>query len=138
MSYARAILKVTLEGKVTTLANPVDVSDCDKTPSNIRDAPSLRGLAVDAGGTVYAAATGCRCIIKITPDGKVATASRAESPWSPCGVTVQGGDIFVLEHVNANSEAHEDWPPRVRKLGPDGKVTTLVAFSAGQAAPPQK
>ena len=30
------------------------------------------------------------------------------------------------------SEAHEDWPPRVRKLSRDGKVTTIVDLSAAK------
>ena len=106
--------------------------DCDKHPRAIQDAPSLRGLAVDARGVVYVAATGCRRVISITPDAKVATVLKSESPWAPCGVALHGNDLYVLEHINANSEAHEDWPPRVRRLGRDGKVTTLVTFAPQQ------
>ena len=87
----------------------------------------LRGLAVDARGAVYAAAAGCRCVVKIAPDGKVSTVLKAEAPWSPSGVKLSGDDLYELENVNANSEAHEDWPPRVRKLEPGGKVTTLAS-----------
>jgi len=36
---------------------------------------------------------------------------------------------YVLEHVNPNSETHEDWPPRVRNVGRDGKVATLWTAS---------
>ena len=36
--------------------------------------------------------------------------------------------IYVLEYPNANGEKHEDWVPRVRKVGRDGKTTTLVTF----------
>lgn len=134
-SYPRAVLKITLDGKVSTLLNPVVVDDCDKhLPSN-ENAPFLRGLAVDARRTVYVAATGCRCVIKITPDGKVATVLKAEGPWSPCGVAVRDKDIYVLEHINPNSDAHEDWPPRVRRLGRDGKVTTLVTFAPEPGKP---
>ena len=43
-------------------------------------------------------------------------------------MAVHHEDIYVLEHINPNSEAHEDWPPRVRRLGRDGKVTTLVTL----------
>ncbi len=109
------------------------VADCDKHPPTLEDPPFLRGLAVDARGTVYAAATGCRCVIRVAHQGQVSTVLKAESPWAPCGVAAQGEDLYVLEHVNANSEAHEDWPPRVRKLGPDGKVTVLADFSARPA-----
>jgi hypothetical protein len=90
---------------------------------------------VDEGGVIYVAAMGCRCVIKITPNAKVATVLKAESPWSPCGIALHDGNIYVLEHVNANSEAHEDWPPRVRRVGRDGTVATLVSFAPGQSKP---
>jgi hypothetical protein len=35
----------------------------------------------------------------------------------------------VLEYTNPNSEVHDEWLPRVRKLGRDGKVTTLAQIS---------
>jgi sugar lactone lactonase YvrE len=129
VSYPRAVLKVARDGAFTTLLNPVVAPDCDKDPPTIQDAPRLRGLVVDAHGAVYAAATGCRCVIKIAPDTKVTTVLKAESPWSPCGVALHGDDLYVLEYINANSEADEDWPPRVRKLARDGRVTTLVSFA---------
>jgi hypothetical protein len=128
ISYPKAVVRVARDGTFTTLLNPVVAPDCDKHPPSIQDAPSLRGLVVDAHGVVYVAATGCRCVIKITPDAKVATVVKAESPWSPCGVALRGENLYVLEHVSPNSDAHEDWPPRVRKVSADGKVTTLVTF----------
>jgi sugar lactone lactonase YvrE len=131
ISYPKAVLKITTDGKVTTLADPVVVTDGDKdlpegTPES--QLPSLRGVAVDGRGTVYAAATGCRCVVKIQADGKVETVLKSERPWSPTGVTLQGGAIYVLEYPNANGERHADWVPRVRKVGRDGKTTTLVTF----------
>jgi sugar lactone lactonase YvrE len=126
-SYPKAVLKFTFDGKVTTLLNPVVVADCEKQPP-VEDAPSLRGLAVDANGVVYVAATGCRCIIKIMPDGHVETVIKAEAPWSPTGVALKGGDVFVLEYTVINDEAH-DYLPRVRKLGHEGKVATLATFA---------
>lgn len=90
--------------------------------------PFLRGLAVDGRGTVYAAATGCRCVVKIKADGKVETVLKAERPWSPTGIALQGEAIYMLEYPNANGEKHEDWVPRIRKIGHDGKATTLVTF----------
>jgi sugar lactone lactonase YvrE len=135
LSFPQAVLRVARDGTFSTLLNPVVAPDCDKHPPTIQDAPSLRGLAIDARGIVYVAATGCRCVLKITPDAKVATVLKAESPWAPCGVALHGDDIYVLEHINPNSEAHEDWPPRVRKVERDGKVTTLVTFASGQTQP---
>jgi hypothetical protein len=122
------VIKVATNGTFTTLVNPVVVTDCDA------DAPTcfLRGLDVDSRGTVYAAASGCRCVVKITAGGKVETVLKAERPWVPTGVRVHDGEVFVLEYTNANGHLSEGWLPRVRKLGRDGRVTTLATISAGQ------
>jgi hypothetical protein len=128
-----AILKVKMDGKVTTFLHPVVVKDrADDLAkgSRTRDfhSPYLRGLAVTEDGTIYAAVTGCRCVIKITPKGKVQTVLKAEKPWTPTGVAVRGKDIFVLEYVHSANP--KDWVPRVRKLGSDGKVTVLATIEA--------
>jgi sugar lactone lactonase YvrE len=123
-----SVMKVKTDGTFTTLADLTVLKGCDQ------DAPTsfLRGLDVDAQGTVYAAATGCRGVVKITANGKVETVLKAEGPWSPTGVAVQGDDVYVLEYTNANGHVSEDWLPRVRKLGRDGKVTTLATISKEQ------
>jgi sugar lactone lactonase YvrE len=127
-----AILKVNPDGKDETLIHPIVVKDCDVDyPDNNPNfpLPALRGLAVDSRGTVYAAATGCHRVVKITTDGKVETILKAERPWSPTGVAVLAEDIYVLEYTNANEGADKGWLPRVRKLDRDGKVTTLATIS---------
>jgi sugar lactone lactonase YvrE len=126
-SYPKAVLKITTDGTVTRIADPVLVTDL---PEGVPEGepPLLRGLAVGGDGTVYAAATGCRCVVKIKTDGKVETVLKAEPPWSPTGVALRGESIYVLEYPNANGERHEDWVPRVRKIGGDGKVMTLFSF----------
>ena len=53
----------------------------------------------------------------------------AGRPWSPTGVAVHHGDVYILEYTNANGSPREGWRPRVRKLGRDGKVTTLMVAS---------
>jgi SMP-30/Gluconolactonase/LRE-like region len=132
-AFPKAVLKFSLDGTGTTVLNPVVVVDCEKQPPPGADAPpSLRGLAVDANGIVYVAATGCRCIIKIARDGAVETVLRAESPWSPTGVALARGEIFALEY-NVIDDAAHDYLPRIRKLTNDGNVKTLVTFS--EAAP---
>jgi hypothetical protein len=112
-----AVLKIEPDGAVTKLA-ALEVADA-----------GLRGLAVDSRGAVYAAGTGCRCVVKVTPDGKAKVVLKAEAPWAPTGVAVHGDDAFVLEYANANSENHLDWHPRVRKIGRDGKVTSLATIA---------
>ena len=131
VTFPKAVHKITADGKVTAVAESVQVAEGDKdifegTPKD--ELPNLRGLAVDARGTVYAAATGCRRVVKITAAGKVETVLKAERPWSPTGIAVQGDAIYVLEYPNQTDEKREEWVPRVRKVGRDGKATTLVTF----------
>ena len=131
VSAWNAVLKVDREGAVTTIVHPVVVSDCDEDPADHNPAdhsPHLRGLAVDAEGTIFAAATSCHRLLKITPDGKTESVLKAERPWSPTGVAEQDGDVYVLEYTHANGGRDEGWLPRVRKLGRDGKVTILAAI----------
>ena len=127
-----SVLRVNQDGTVSTVVHPVVVKDCDVDPADHKPSnrlPYLRGLAVDAAGTVYAAATSCHRLLKIAPDGKVETVLKAERPWSPTGVAVHGEDVYVLEYTNANGGPNEGWVPRVRKLGRDGKVTILAVIS---------
>jgi hypothetical protein len=124
-----AIVKVKSDGTVATLARPVVVRDCEDDLAKGSNAaayhsPYLRGLAVAGDGTVYAAVTGCRCVVKVTPKGDVSTVLKAERPWTPTGVAVRGADVFVLEYTNPDKAT--DWVPRVRKLGPDGKAVVLA------------
>jgi sugar lactone lactonase YvrE len=129
-SCPSAILRIKMDGTFTTLVHPVRLEDCDthlppNTPSE--QSPFLTGLAVSAKGVIYAAATGCRRVVSISPKGQVAVVLKAEPPWSPTGVALHGEDIYVLEHTRANDETHE-WQPRVRKVARDGKVTTLLTI----------
>jgi hypothetical protein len=131
-----AVFNVKMDGTVKRLAHPINVKGCDEDKADHKPAnrlPLLRGLAVDPAGTVYAAATSCHCVIKITSDGAVETVLQAERPWSPTGVAIHGRDLYVLEYTNANGPATEGWRPRVRKVGPDGVVSTLVTMGADPA-----
>jgi hypothetical protein len=126
VAYPKAIQKITPDGGVTTLADPVVVGDCDKDEPPGESEPSLRGLAVNSHGAVYAAATGCHRVVKVTPEGRVSSVLKAERPWSPTGVAVRGDDVYVLEYPDSAERA--EWLPRVRKLDRDGRVTTLATI----------
>jgi len=101
------------------------LSAVDGLPPNWR-APGFRGLDVATNGTVYAAATGCRCVVKITSAGKLSTVLKSDRPWNPTGVALRDGDVYVLEWTNANGGANDGWRPRVRKIARDGTVSLLV------------
>ena len=83
-------------------------------------------MDVATDGMVYAAATGCRCVVKITSAGKVSTVLKSERPWNPTGVALREGDVYVLEWTHANGGANDGWRPRVRKIKRDGTVSLIV------------
>ena len=89
-------------------------------------------MAVDSTGTIYVAATGSRRVLKVTPQGKVTTILQSTGPWTPTGVAVFRGEVYLLEWhdvTRENLEVRDAWIPRVRKIGLDGKVTTVATVS---------
>ena len=127
---ANTIRKITMDGTVSIIATFVGKDGKDLPLETV---PSYcRGLAVDSSGTIYVAATGSRSVLKITPQGKVTTILQATSPWTPTGVAVFHGEVYVLEWhdvTHENLEVRTAWIPRVRKIGLDGKLTTLATVS---------
>jgi sugar lactone lactonase YvrE len=85
-----------------------------------------RGMAVDDDGNVYIAVTGSRYVMKVTPRGEGSVVLRAKRPWSPTGVDVRDGVVYVLEYDDEKRVQDREWPLRVRRLEPDGRVDTLV------------
>jgi hypothetical protein len=85
-----------------------------------------RGLAVDDAGNVFIAATGNRCVVRMTPAGESRIMLRCEKPWSPTAVAVRDGDLYVLEYDDETPVPGREWPPRVRRLAADGSVTTIA------------
>lgn len=129
---ANAIRKITMDGTVSMIAEGFVGKDSANDPSPETPSGYCRGLAVDSQGVVYVAATGSRRVLKITPQGKVSTILQAPSPWSPTGVAVFRDEVYVLEWrepAASRAEMRRDWIPRVRKVGRDGKITTLATVS---------
>jgi hypothetical protein len=131
-----AVLQIKLDGTGSALVHPVSLEDCGKQPTADLSEPGLRGLAVDRQGTVFAAATSCGCVVKVTPEGRILPILNAESPWLPTGVALHGDDVYVLEYSHANSDNPRQWRPRVRKLGPDGQVKTLATLGGSEPTGP--
>lgn len=127
---ANTIRKITMTGTVSIIATFVGKSGNDLPLETV---PSYcRGLVVDSTGNIYVAATGSRSVLKITPQGKVTTILQTTSPWTPTGVAVFHGEVYALEWHDVtpeNLEVRSAWIPRVRKIGLDGKVTTLATVS---------
>ena len=124
-----AVRMIDSRGRNTIIASRISVPGCVKVPGmDPLDGPYLRGLDVDAGGTVYVAAAGCGAVLKIASDGKATTVLRSTSPWSPTGVALSGKDLYVLEYLHTPGEDRRQWIPRVRKVASDGSVTTVATI----------
>jgi sugar lactone lactonase YvrE len=120
-----AVRKVTRDGAVTTLARDLVARAHAVEPSGGSD--HLFGLAVAADGTVYVADPGSRRIVRITPEGRAATAAMSEPPWAPTGVAVAGDDLYLLEV--GYSRAGASLGPRVRKVSAGGKAAILATVN---------
>ena len=122
-----SVHKIDARGNVSTIAENVTVPNCARIPG--ADQPYLRGLRVDANGNVFVAASGCGAVLKVTPRGAVTVVLRTTSPWSPTDVAVSPAGLYVLEYLHTDSDNRREWLPRVRRVAPNGAVTTVAAVS---------
>ena len=125
LSYPEAVQKVSADGNESILAEGVAIR---RGPGGNPVRADLRGLAVSGSGSIYAADSGGRRVIRITPDGKVNTVLTVEG-WAPTGVAVAGDELYVLEFDDAPPTR---WRPRVRKLARNGNVSVLAEVRASQ------
>lgn len=123
-----AVRKIDRNGRVTTFRDQIQASDCADPLPETPKLPYLRGLAVAADGTIYAAANGCRSVIRIPARGSIGTVLKAEPPWSPTGVAISEKEIYVLEYRHTPGDDRKEWVPRVKKVAPDGAITTLATI----------
>jgi hypothetical protein len=126
-----AIRRINAQGRVSTVVADIALAGCASIPGTEGNGhPLLRGLDVDARGTVYVAAAGCGSVLKVTPDRQVTILIQLQSPWSPTGVALHGNDLYVLEYLHTASEPEDrrEWLPRVRKISPDGKTAIIASI----------
>jgi hypothetical protein len=121
-------------GKLFTPTVPADGSGADARFGGLAD------MAVDAGGNLYVIDLGSRQVRKVDPAGKVVTLAGNGNPGAADGkgsgasfqrpehLTVdRAGNVFVVDRgLNAA------FPTKLRKVAPDGTVTTL-ALKPGDA-----
>jgi sugar lactone lactonase YvrE len=125
------VRKITPDGTVSTLAGSGSAGFADGAGAAAQfNGPA--GVAVDGEGSIIITDGGNHSVRKITPDGTVSTlagsgregfadgAGAAAEFSGPYGVAVDGeGSIIIAEFNNK----------RVRKITPDGTVSTLFAGS---------
>ena len=119
------IRRIAANGRVTAAATVAALANGPKIPGNDKH-PYLRGLKVDANGAMYVADAGDSRVLKITPDGKIATLAQLESPWAPTDVAVFGDIVYSLEFSHTPGDDRTEWMPRIRKITPDGKSTIIL------------
>ncbi len=122
-----AIRRIDRTGRVSTVVSTVRCPS--RTAARAADRPLLRGLAVDASGTSYVAATGCGAVLKVTAAGQVSVLPQVQDAWAPTGVALFGNDVFVLEFHDGDSEDRQAMLPRVRKIAADGKTTVIATVT---------
>lgn len=124
-----AIRRIGAQGRVSTVVADIALAGCASIPgTEVNERPLLRGLDVNARGTIYVAASGCGSVLKVTPGGQVTTLLQLQSPWSPTGVAVFGNDLYVLEYLHTASDDRREWLPRVRKISSDGKTAIIASI----------
>jgi hypothetical protein len=128
VSDGASIWTVTEAGVIAPLVEAITVPDCPNDLPAELPKPHIRGLALGSDNQVYAAAIGCRCVLRITPSGSISVAIRAEAPWSPCAVSAAKDDVYILEYDNPLAEWPDEGRPRLRRVTRDGRVTTLVTM----------
>jgi hypothetical protein len=125
------LLKVNFRGAAEVIQHPLIIPGCDVDFADHKQGnklPLVRGLAVLPDGTVFAAATSCHAVVRISPSGTIQTVLKAERPWSPTGLALNGHDLYVLEYTSANGPGTEGWRPRIRRVDVAGHVVTIATF----------
>ncbi len=119
------------DGAVSVLASGLKEEDPENIPFS--GANILFDFTVDETGNVYLAYYGNRKVLKVSPEGEVSVFLESEGPWSPHGVDVYDGEVYVLESTFGTAKWWEFWEedviiPRVRKVDMDGNVTTVFEY----------
>jgi len=124
-------LKPEGRGPISEVASGLKEESPEELPFS--GANILFDMAVDEEGIMYLAYYGNRRILKVIPSGEVSTLVHSKSPWSPHGIDVYKGEIYILESTVGGGSWWKIWErpvivPRVRKIGKDGTSTVVFEY----------
>ncbi len=109
----------------------------DENPENLpfRGGNIFFDMAVDDSNNVYLAYYGNREIIRVSSSGEVEGFLESQAPWSPHGIDIFNGEVYVLESTLGDGKWWKFWKwgdteiiPRVRKVGADGNVSVVFQY----------
>jgi len=132
-SFNDCIRKIGLAGEVTTLAGTDTEGFVDGDGARARfRIPD--GIAVDKQGNIYVGDGGNVCIRKITPGGQVSRFAGSGTPGTADG-NAASAQFQTIGDIVADGEGNlyvtdED---RIRKIKPNGDVTTIAGSTKGYA-----
>ena len=121
---APAIRRIAPDGRVATLARGgrfLEPSLASKLMGE--HFGYLMGLAIDAAGNVFVANSSGGQVVRVTPSGELSSVLSSGGIWTPSGVALRDGNLYVLECARILP-----FGVRVRKLTAKGKVTTLAVM----------
>jgi sugar lactone lactonase YvrE len=131
------IRKLAPDGSVTTLAGSVEAYADGPGSQAAFNTPS--GLALDAKGNLFMADTGNNRIRKITPQGLVSTVAGEGTAGYVDGPATQAqfdGPIGIAVDAAGNIYVADTYNDRIRKITPDGNVSTVAGAGLGYADGP--
>ena len=132
------IRKITPAGVVTTFAGSTFAGSADGIGANA-GFTNPTGIRIDGAGTLYVADTGNSTIRKVTPDGVVTTLAGTAGAWGSAdgtGAVASFFEPFALAVDDSGfvyvADTNND---EIRKITPQGVVTTLIGPKAGLYGP---
>ncbi|HKS28753.1 MAG TPA: hypothetical protein VJS44_13090 [Pyrinomonadaceae bacterium] len=132
-THGANVSKVAPGGALSQLARNLTIEKASGSGSGGRGGPTqLFGIAVDAQGNAFVADYGNRRVLKIAPNGQTSTVLQAEESWFPTGVALKGAELYILE-IGQTSPTNPIGT-RVRRLSPDGRVSTLATVGENRAS----
>jgi sugar lactone lactonase YvrE len=129
------VRRIDINRRLTTIAAVSPLATGKGVPG-VEHRPYLRGLALDANGTIYVADSADARVLKIAPNGTVTTILQIESPWAPTAVARFDDNTYVQEYLHTVEEDRLAWLPRIRKVSADGSSTIIATVERMPGARP--